>query len=169
MAWETHCICSWQTRDVAHAALLILLQKWPTGAKNQKNFLLICSNCQNIWPNECQAVSWRQYFTEGKTIWRLLCSLISLHFPEMENCPCWSPGCSVAGWTMPADYSHRHHRLTLFLHMLPVECSDLSPLSLVAAISPKGLNKVSFKQRQHQLIKPQYLSMCFANAFEGEK
>lgn len=35
-------------RDMAHAALLTLLHRWPTGAKNQNHFLLVCSNCQNI-------------------------------------------------------------------------------------------------------------------------
>lgn len=156
---------------MAHAVLLILLHRWTTGDKNQTHFLLVCSNCQNTWLNECQAVSWRQYFIDGKTIRRSPGSPVSLHFPEMENPPHWSPGRHVAGWTMPADHRHRHHRLVLSsTNMLTLGCSDLSPFSPLVWIPPEELNKFFLEiNRQHWLIKPQYLCIYFVNAFQWEK
>lgn len=142
-AWETCHVLFWQgkvfrTWHMVH--YLFCFTDSPLGPKNQICFLLVCSNCQNIWLNECQPVSWRQCFQEGKTVWWSPGSPASPHSPAMENPPPhWSPGRHVAGCAMPADHRHRHHWLIFSSRHVLIWRSDLSPFSAVVWIPPEGL------------------------------
>lgn len=153
---------------MAPAVLLILLHRWSTGAKNQNHFLLVCLNCQNIELNECQVVSWRQYFIEGKRIrWSLGSCFTALPRNGKSSSLASWPSCGRVGnasWSQAQTSPHRiffYKLVTIWvLRTISILNSRWNPSWRVKEVFP--LNK------QAVPAVPQFLCMYLLMFFSGK-